>query len=162
MDSSTALPRNQPPIRRPRWISLPYLGCISHSIGAILRRRNLRPAYYLLQTLKSTLGSIKDPVPRSQKSGSTLCPATIETPSTWVKQADNFQSDYTNTWILDRMTPLFLNTSRLKDILLDRDQPLCSMLRTIILGDWLLNLWKALASVSMDGMCLITLVLVKA
>ena len=68
LDPCTSLPRTTTKKKR-RWIRMLYLGNISNSIGSLLKQYNLMPAFYSINT-----SSIKDPIPRSKRSGVYVLP----------------------------------------------------------------------------------------
>lgn len=69
LDASTTLPRCEPDKKKTKWISLPYLGEFSSQIKKLLKPHHRRPAFYSINTTKSLLCRIKDPISRNEKSG---------------------------------------------------------------------------------------------
>lgn len=73
LDSTTSLPRQEKRVN-PRYISVPYLGKISQSLQKVMAQHNLRLAFYPLDSIRSHLSKLKDPIPREEKSGVYMLP----------------------------------------------------------------------------------------
>ena len=70
IDLTTALPRvRRPEQKRCRWVRIPYAGDLSDKIGRLMKPRYLKPAYYSVNTIRSLLFKLKDPVAKAERSG---------------------------------------------------------------------------------------------
>jgi len=68
LNSTTALPRDHRTVRKHRWISSPFLGATSSALQKVLLQHGIKPAFYSVNTIRSLLSSLKDPIPRANKS----------------------------------------------------------------------------------------------
>lgn len=66
LDQTTTHKREAP---KPKWIRIPFLGRLSGKISRVLRKFDLRPAYYSVNRIQDIFPSSKDPIPILEKSG---------------------------------------------------------------------------------------------
>jgi hypothetical protein len=66
LNQTTTHKRDAP---KPKWIRIPFLGRLSGKISRVLRKFDLRPAYYSVNRIRDIFPSSKDPIPTQEKSG---------------------------------------------------------------------------------------------
>ena len=66
LDHTTTHKRDAP---KQKWIRIPFLGRLSGKVSRILKKFDLRPAYYSINRIRDLFPSSKDPVPLSERSG---------------------------------------------------------------------------------------------
>jgi hypothetical protein len=66
LDQTTSLKRDAP---KHKWIRIPFLGRLSGKISRVLRKFDLRPAFYSVNRIRDLFASTKDPIPLPERSG---------------------------------------------------------------------------------------------